>query len=72
MMWDPSAVTQDDIVENPHNIEFTEMKSLTIPAAIQDFDYVAITGSVVYNAGIDPSTASQQRISRITWYFRSL
>ena len=43
--------------ENPHNIEFTEMKSLTIPAAIQDFDYVAITGSVVYNAGIDPSTA---------------
>ena len=54
---DPSAVTQDDIVENPRNIEFTEMKSLTIPAAIQDFDYVAITGSVVYNAGIDPSTA---------------
>ena len=54
---DPSAVTQDDIVENPHNIEFTEMKSLTIPVAIQDFDYVAITGSVVYNAGIDPSTA---------------
>ena len=54
---DPSAVTQDDIVENPLNIEFTEMKSLTIPAAIQDFDYVAITGSVVYNAGIDPSTA---------------
>lgn len=54
---DPSAVTQDDIVENPHNIEFTEMKSLTIPAAIQDFDYVAITGSVVYNAGIDLSTA---------------
>ena len=54
---DPSAVTQDDIVENPHNIEFTEMKSLTIPAAIQDFDYEAITGSVVYNAGIDPSTA---------------
>ena len=54
---DPSAVTQDDIVENPHNIEFTEMKRLTIPAAIQDFDYVAITGSVVYNAGIAPSTA---------------
>ena len=54
---DPSAVTQDDIVEDPHNIEFTEMKSVTIPAAIQGFDYVAITGSVVYNAGIDPSTA---------------
>ncbi len=54
---DPSTVTQDDIIENPYNIQFTEMKSLTIPAAIQDFDYVAITGSVVYNAGIDASTA---------------
>lgn len=54
---DPSAVTQDDIVENPKDLEFVEMKSLTIPAAIQDFDYVVITGSIVYNAGIDPSTA---------------
>ena len=52
-----TAVTQDDIVENPKNLEFVEMKSLTIPAAIQDFDYVVITGSIVYNAGIDPSTA---------------
>ena len=49
--------TQDDIVENPHNIEFTEMNSMTIPAAESDFDYIAITGSVVYNAGIDASTA---------------
>ena len=39
---DPSAVTQDDIVENPHNIEFTEMKSLTIPAAIQDLSLIHI------------------------------
>lgn len=54
---DLSAVTQDDIVENPKNLEFVEMKSLTIPAAIEDFDYVVITGSIVYNAGIDPSTA---------------
>lgn len=54
---DPTTVTQDDIIENSYNLKFTEMKSLTIPAAIQDFDYVAITGSVVYNAGIDASTA---------------
>ena len=54
---DASTVTQDDIVENPHNIEFTEMNSMTIPAAESDFDYIAITGSVVYNAGIDASTA---------------
>ena len=54
---DPSTVTQDDIVENPHNLEFKEMKSLTIPAAAADFDYYVLTGSIVYNAGIDASTA---------------
>lgn len=54
---DLSVVTQDDIVENPHNIEFTEMASLNIPNALQDFDYAVITGSIVYNAGIDASTA---------------
>ena len=41
---DPSAITQDDITENPHNIKFTEMNSMTIPATMADFDYVAITG----------------------------
>ena len=54
---DLAVVTQDDIVENPHNIEFTEMASLNIPSALQDFDYAVITGSIVYNAGIDASTA---------------
>ena len=52
-----SAVTVDDVVENPYELELIEQKSLTIPAAIQDYDYAAITGSVVYNAGIDGSTA---------------
>ncbi len=54
---DLSTVTQQDIVENPHNIQFTEMKSLTIPAVRSDFDFIVITGSIVYNAKIDPSTA---------------
>lgn len=54
---DLAAVTQEDITENPYNLEFTEMKSLTIPASMQDFDYVVITGSIVYNAGIDASSA---------------
>ena len=54
---DLESVTQEDIVENPYNIQFTEMNSMTIPATMADFDYVAITGSVVYNAGIDASTA---------------
>lgn len=54
---EPTAVTQDDIIENPHNLVFTEMKSLTIPTSMQDFDYVVITGSIVYNAKIDPASA---------------
>lgn len=54
---DPATVTGNDIVANPHDLEITEMRSLTIPAASVDFDYIVITGSIVYNAGIDPATA---------------
>ena len=50
---DISAATVDDVVENPYNLELIEQKSLTIPAAIQDYDYVAITGAVVYNAKVN-------------------
>ncbi|MDY6268164.1 MAG: MetQ/NlpA family ABC transporter substrate-binding protein [Selenomonadaceae bacterium] len=54
---DLSTVTKEDIVENPHHLQFTEMKSLNIPAVRGDFAYIVITGSIVYNAKIDPSTA---------------
>lgn len=50
---DIAAVTVDDVVDNPYGLELIEQKSLTIPAAIQDYDYVAITGSVVYNAKVN-------------------
>ena len=52
-----STVTSEDISSNPYNIQFTEMKSLNIPQVQDDFDFVVITGSIVYNAGIDASTA---------------
>ena len=48
-------MTVDDVVENPYNLELIEQKSLTIPAAIQDYDYVVITGSIVYNAKVNES-----------------
>ena len=54
---DLATVTQQDIVENPHHLKFTEMKSLNIPSVRTDFAYIVITGSIVYNAKIDPSTA---------------
>ena len=50
-----SKVTVDDVVENPYHLELIEQKSLTIPAAIQDYDYVVITGSIVYNAHVNES-----------------
>lgn len=52
-----STVTSEDISSNPYDIQFTEMKSLNIPQVQDDFDFVVITGSIVYNAGIDASTA---------------
>lgn len=54
---DITKVTQQDIIENPHNLQFIEMKSLNIPAVRGDFAYIVITGSVVYNSKIDPKTA---------------
>ncbi len=36
------------------------MDSLNIPRSLGDFDYAVITGSIVYNAKIDPSTALLQ------------
>ena len=57
---DLSTVTQQDIKENPHNLTFTEMTSVNIPPVLSDADYAVITGSIVYNAKIDPSTALLQ------------
>ncbi len=56
----PAQAKQSDITENPHHLVFTEMNSLNIPAVVGDFDYAVITGSIVYNAKIDPSTALLQ------------
>ncbi len=54
---DLSTVTQADIIENPKHLQFVEMKSLNIPAVRTDFSYIVITGAIIYNAKIDPSTA---------------
>lgn len=57
---DLSTVTQADIIDNPYNIQFTEMTSTNIPSVLDDFDFAVITGSIVYNAGMDASTALLQ------------
>lgn len=53
---DKSKVTQRDIIENPHKLKFIEMDSMSIPAVATDFAYIVITGSIVYNAKVDPKT----------------
>jgi len=54
---DASNMAQADIIENPKHLKFTEMKSLTIPSVRTDFDYIVITGAIIYNAKIDPKSA---------------
>ncbi len=49
--------TLADIVENPYNLEFTEMDGSTIANVREDFAYVILCGSDAYNAGIDFATA---------------
>ena len=54
---DIATVTKDDIVENPMNLDFQELVNTTVAATLSDFDFAVITGSIVYNAKIDPATA---------------
>ena len=53
---DKTKATQNNIIENSHKLKFVEMHSMSIPAVATDFAYVVITGSVVYNAKVDPKT----------------
>ncbi|MCR5556665.1 MAG: metal ABC transporter substrate-binding protein [Butyrivibrio sp.] len=52
-----ATASVEDVESNPLNLEFYELQTSYIATSLGDFDYGIITGSVVYNAGIDPSTA---------------
>ena len=54
---DYATASAEDVEENPYNLEFYELQTTYIATSLSDFDYGVITGSIVYNAGIDPSTA---------------
>ena len=55
-----AKATQKDIKENTHKLEIVEMDSANIPRSLDDFDYAVIPGSIVYSAGINPSTVLLQ------------
>lgn len=52
-----ATASTEDIDQNPHKLEFYELQTSYIATSLSDFDYGVITGSIVYNAGVDPSTA---------------
>lgn len=52
---DPALLTENDIAENPHNLEITVMDSATIPRALQDLDWGVIPGSMSYASQVDPN-----------------
>lgn len=51
-----ATASVEDVATNPYNLEFYELNTSYIATSLADFDYGVITGSIVYNAGIDPST----------------
>ncbi len=57
---DLATLTAEDIAENPHDLDLIELVNTTVAATLEDFDFAVITGSIVYNAGIDPATALLQ------------
>ena len=54
---DYAIASAEDVEKNPYNLTFYELQTTYIATSLSDFDYGVITGSIVYNAGIDPSTA---------------
>ncbi|MNI51298.1 D-methionine-binding lipoprotein MetQ precursor [compost metagenome] len=49
--------TPSDIAENPHELEFVEADSATLPRALPDLDGAVINTNIVLESGIDPKTA---------------
>lgn len=52
-----ATASDEDVAENPYNLQFLEISTSIIATTLSDYDFGVITGSIVYNAGIDPSTA---------------
>lgn len=54
---DPIQITENDIAENPYNLDIMPMDSATIPRSLQDLDWGVIPGSISYSSGVDPELA---------------
>lgn len=52
---DPALLTENDIEDNPHNLDIQVMDSATIPRALTDLDWGVIPGSMSYASNVDPN-----------------
>ena len=44
-----------DVVENPKNIEFSEVEAAQLPNVLQDVDYAVINSNYAISAGLNPT-----------------
>lgn len=49
------TATKEDIVENPHNIEFQEVEAAMVPNIKADVDYAIINNNYALDAGLSPT-----------------
>ncbi len=46
------TATPNDIVDNPHNVEFIEQEAAMLPSTLADVDFAVINGNYVIDAGL--------------------
>ena len=54
------TATPNDIVENPHNIEFIEQEAAMLPSTLADADFSVINGNYAIDAGLTLADAVAQ------------
>ncbi|MGL4791419.1 MAG: MetQ/NlpA family ABC transporter substrate-binding protein, partial [Anaerotignaceae bacterium] len=54
---DASKASVADIVENPHNLQFTEVSAEILPSILDSTDYAVITGNYAIGAGLNLADA---------------
>ena len=57
------TATPNDIVDNPHNLEFSEQEAAMLPSTLADVDFAVINGNYAIDAGLTLEDAVAQESS---------
>ncbi|KKO84175.1 MetQ/NlpA family ABC transporter substrate-binding protein [Corynebacterium otitidis] len=49
----PAGLSEDDILDNPYDLDIRPVDSATIPRSMADVDWGVIPGSISYSSGVD-------------------